>query len=295
MRCNGDHLRSACPKPRQQWEEDFEKPDFWTRKVPSSKQVRVQLDRSLNLPCPAVLHVRCSAGLCLVDTCSDALQRVEDPVVISHLGGDSYLGEAGSFVLESDRIAPVTLSRVFAVEGSSLPAGVVALLGVADIQFLGLSLDAMVANPGDHWDTYFVRGSGRTLTDLWNCVLSCCPRRASKTMLQARTPRAEPPRALAIDAGFNVPPLGVPRFLAELQAKARLEREARTANRIGRLFMQRPPKPKRHAPPPSTPAAPSPVAETLEDIYMLRAATVDRRPVLGSSGYMYTVHYVAST
>jgi hypothetical protein len=101
VRCNGDHLRAACQKPRQPWKEDFEKPDFWTKKAPPSKQVRVQLDRSLNLPCPAVLHVLYSAGLCLVDTCSDvslarcdvlhALQRVDDPVVISHLGGDSYL------------------------------------------------------------------------------------------------------------------------------------------------------------------------------------------------------------
>jgi hypothetical protein len=30
-RCNGDHLRNACPKPRQIWEDDFERPDFFTK------------------------------------------------------------------------------------------------------------------------------------------------------------------------------------------------------------------------------------------------------------------------
>jgi hypothetical protein len=140
VRCNGEHLRAACAKPRQPWEDDFEKPDFWTKKAPPAKQGRVQLDRSLNLPCPAVLHVFYSAGLCLIDTCSDvslarrdvlhALQRVDDPVVISHLGGESCFEEVGSFVLESDRVPPVILPRVFAVDETSLPAGVVALLGV---------------------------------------------------------------------------------------------------------------------------------------------------------------------
>ncbi len=69
-RCNGDHLRSACTKERQRWEDDFEKPDFWTKKAPA-KQSRVQLSYSLNLPSSSVLHVVCPAGLCLIDTCSD--------------------------------------------------------------------------------------------------------------------------------------------------------------------------------------------------------------------------------
>jgi hypothetical protein len=121
VRCNGEHLRAACQKPRQPWEDDFEKPDFWTKKAPPAKQGRVQLDRSLNLPCLAVLHVFCSAGLCLIDTCSDVslarrdvlhpLQRVDDPVVISHLGGEICFDEVGSFVLEGERKPPVTLLR----------------------------------------------------------------------------------------------------------------------------------------------------------------------------------------
>jgi hypothetical protein len=31
-RCSGDHLRIACVKPRQAWEDDFEKDDFFTKK-----------------------------------------------------------------------------------------------------------------------------------------------------------------------------------------------------------------------------------------------------------------------
>jgi hypothetical protein len=47
VRCNGSHLRAACEKLRQPWEDDFEKPDFWTRKAPPAKQGRVQLDSSV--------------------------------------------------------------------------------------------------------------------------------------------------------------------------------------------------------------------------------------------------------
>ncbi len=42
-RCSGPHLRIACPKPRQGWEDDFEKEDFFTKSPPPSKQVRVPL------------------------------------------------------------------------------------------------------------------------------------------------------------------------------------------------------------------------------------------------------------
>jgi hypothetical protein len=100
VRCNGDHLRSTCPKERQAWEDDFERPDFWTRKAPV-KQARVQLDLSLNMPSPSVLHVSCPAGLCLIDTCSDVSMarrevlrglRVSNlEVVIAHLGGETSL------------------------------------------------------------------------------------------------------------------------------------------------------------------------------------------------------------
>lgn len=43
IRCNGDHLRSACSKERQTWEDDFERPDFWTKRFTPPKQARVQV------------------------------------------------------------------------------------------------------------------------------------------------------------------------------------------------------------------------------------------------------------
>ncbi len=178
----------------------------------------MQLDNSRNLPCPTVLHVFCSAGLCLIDTCSDvSLARrdvlhslqVDDPVVISHLGGESSFEEVGSFVLEGDRRPPVTLPRVFAVDCSSLPAGVVALLGVADIQFLGLSLDAIAARPGCHLERARPsRGFARALTDCWDWLTSCCRSRHSRAERQPRPllSRSLRPSAPTMDARLHAPP-----------------------------------------------------------------------------------------
>jgi hypothetical protein len=169
-RCNGDHLRSACPKDRQPWEDDFERPDFWTKKA-LAKQSRVQLNDSLNTPCPTVLHVVCAAGICLIDTCSDVslarrdvlfgLREVNDPVVVNHLGGETRLYQAGSFGLDSPQNSLVVLREVFAVEASGLPAGVVALLGLADVRLLGLSLDQIADAPGCHWEDARLRRSPR--------------------------------------------------------------------------------------------------------------------------------------
>jgi hypothetical protein len=161
VRCNGDHLRSSCPKERQAWEDDFEKPDFWTRKFilrTQTKQVRVQLTPAVNLPCLQVLHILCSAGMCLIDTCSDvtlarrdvltSIRRAETAVVIAHWGGGTSLQDVGSFDMEPGRIESVTLCNVFAVDAGDLSAGVVALIGVSDVLHLGLSLDRIVARPG---------------------------------------------------------------------------------------------------------------------------------------------------
>ncbi len=155
VRCNGDHLRSACPKERQTWEDDFERPDFWTRKFIPPKQARVQLTLQINRPCLQVLHVVCSAGLCLIDTCSDdsmarrdvltSLGLGETAVVISHLGGETSLQEIGTLTLEP---GSAVLCNVFAVNGDDLPAGVVALFCVSDVRRLGLSLDRVAARPG---------------------------------------------------------------------------------------------------------------------------------------------------
>jgi hypothetical protein len=162
IRCNGDHLRSACPKERQAWEDDFEKPDFWTRKFtprPQAKQARVQLASAVNLPCLQVLHILCSAGMCLIDTCSDvtiarrdvltSISRAATAVVVSHMGGETNLWDFGSLDLEPGRTETVTLCNVFAVDVGDLPAGVVALIGVSDVRRLGLSLDRIAAQrPG---------------------------------------------------------------------------------------------------------------------------------------------------
>jgi hypothetical protein len=103
-RCNGPHLRVACPKPRQGWEDDFEKESFFSSKPPPAvkKQVRVQLTgSSLNLPVPQILSVMCPLGRCLVDTCSDVSVARRDvlsavhytgphnDVLVGHLGGET--------------------------------------------------------------------------------------------------------------------------------------------------------------------------------------------------------------
>jgi hypothetical protein len=103
----------ACPKPRQGWEDDFEKEDFFTKPPPPAKakpQARVQLAaNALNLPSTQILSVLCLVGRCLVDTCSDVSvarrdvlidpYRVRDAVVVGHLGGESQLYEAGTLEL----------------------------------------------------------------------------------------------------------------------------------------------------------------------------------------------------
>jgi hypothetical protein len=228
-------------RPRQPWEDDFEKPDFWTRKAPPAKQGRVQLDSSRNLPCPTVLHVFCSAGLCLIDTCSDVSLARRDVLHSLQRVVKAALTRSARLSLEGDRRPPVTLFRVFAVDDSSLPAGVVALLGVADIQLLGLSLDAIAEKPGCHWEqARLSRGFARSLSDCWNWLTSCCKRRhtCAEPPFQLPRTRSPQPRAPMIDASLNGPPpvmpspqidaslngppplLPAPQFLAELRAKS---------------------------------------------------------------------------
>ncbi len=69
-------------------------------------------------------------------------------------------------------------------------------------------------------------------------------------------------------------------FLAELRAKALLEQEARTADRIGRLFMQRAPQPKRRSP--SIPAAPLPPHD--QDRYQSSGIDEAASPLLAHRG-----------
>jgi hypothetical protein len=69
--------------------------------------------------------------------------------LVGHLGGETLLRNAGTFELgRSDGAAPVMLSNVYVVEPGMLPAGVIALLGVADIAALRISLDHVLSSPG---------------------------------------------------------------------------------------------------------------------------------------------------
>ncbi len=257
VRCNGDHLRSACGKERQGWEDDFEKPDFWTRKAPA-KQRRVQLSHSLNMPYPTVLHVLCPAGLCLIDTCSDVslarrdvLSRLKvssDAVVIAHLGEETILTEVGCFVFEGEQAASEVLENVFAIDGSNLPAGVVALLGVADIRRLGLSLDYVAEHPGIPWQQAIWRiglaGYWRRFAEaLSRCCGKAYSRRREERAYRPLSPVDSEPTADARSPAANPEtrrpayPAFPDRLFAELKARAGKEHRSRTEARVEALFV----------------------------------------------------------
>ncbi len=160
-RCSGPHLRIACRKPRQGWEDDFEKEDFFTKSPPPSKQVRVQLaGHQLNLPVPQILSVLTPLGRCLIDSCSDVSVARRDVLTDVHaadtaivVGGETFLNEVGTLRWRSsDGDSAIVIHDVFVVKPSGLPAGVVALLGVGEIRRLGISLDAVLANPDREWE-----------------------------------------------------------------------------------------------------------------------------------------------
>jgi hypothetical protein len=228
-------------------EDDFKRPDFWTKKAPA-KQSRVQLNDSLNTPCPTVLHVVCSAGLCLIDTCSDvslARRKVDDPVIINHLGGETCLQQAGSFLLESLTGSPIVLHEVFTVESRGLPAGVVALLGFADVRLLGLSLDQIADSPCS-WSSRHSSFSSRGDVPRPACpVLPATPMqiplsdRRLEEELAARAPRSvdAAQRDFAAERPGVPAPFLLPSYLKELKERNRFEQENRTANHIGRLFL----------------------------------------------------------
>jgi hypothetical protein len=105
-------------------------------------------------------------GCCLVDTCSDVtvarrdvvtiVHFVRQPILVGHMGAETIFGEAGTLELRSSSgMSSTFLSDVHVVEPNMLPAGVVALLGVADIRALNLSLDAITADPDCPWDRLF--------------------------------------------------------------------------------------------------------------------------------------------
>ncbi len=260
-RCNGPHLRVACPKqPRQGWEDDFEKDNFFTKPPPAAKkQVRVQLTgNSLNLPVPEILSVMSPRGRCLVDTCSDVSIARRDvlagvhytgpdrDVLVGHLGGETLLRNAGTFELgQSDGAAPVMLTDVYVVEPDMLPAGVIALLGVADITALRISLDYVLLCPGCPWEqavslTFFgkIRRAFRRCFGLSpSPAHQIPPRRLPPTLwtreleTEAADRRDDTPLARdEFDAGQAL--------LEETRARCSEEQRRRTAYRVFELFQE---------------------------------------------------------
>jgi hypothetical protein len=251
------------------WEDDFEKSDFWTRKAPA-KQARVQLSNDLNMPSHLVLHVMCSSGICLIDTCSDvslarpdvllSVREADIPVVVNHLGRNAP---------GNDHV----LHGVFAVAAHDLPAGVVALIGLSDVRQLGLSLDAIADHPASHWEDARLRprqaGFFRRAYQLLSrcCPLFSSPRRALpppadavENLREEAAPLREPcePREVQRpEPRQNDEPREdqhpVPRryrrlpraYLQELKERSALEQHNRTIDRIGRLFLTSPPVKKK--------------------------------------------------
>jgi hypothetical protein len=168
-RCNGDHLRNACSKPRQAWEDDFEKSDFFTKPfvktAQKSKTARVQWLAPPDLNAPGALWVTCGIGRCIPDTGSDVSLALRErlshnclspsTVEVSHLGGCTTLQEMVTLHLDDPLLGRPSpgIDGVFAVDSSALPGDVAALLGVPDIRRLALSLDYVLTHPGCDWQS----------------------------------------------------------------------------------------------------------------------------------------------
>ncbi len=226
-RCDGDHLRVACPKPRAKWEDDFENDSFFLprtgkEKKKSNKQARVQLSRGLNVVDSRVMYVESAQGRCLVDTCSDVTiarldvlvgVRMVRPIVVSHMGGETAINRAGDLTLGGrGSLAIAELSEVLGVEHYELPAGVIALLGMGEIRRLGMSLDFIASNPGCSWETS-VRPARSSRPSWWQRVVACFRRRPA-------APLPEPMRAPQGLLPDPLHPLPGPNYQSSTNAEA---------------------------------------------------------------------------
>ena len=259
-RCNEDHLRVACSKPRQAWEDDFERADFFTRTYTKPKEakrtVRVQVSYPLDWRTPKVLWVTCALGRCLVDTGSDvslarrdALTRLclaSTPLVVSHLGGETVIQEMGTLHLDSlpSALNSACLFGVMAVDETQLPEGVVALLGLPDIFLLQLSVDYVIAHQGCDWRSACPSSS-------WDYCLRCVGWRRRLSPLPPLNPTVAPPLP---ERPPVLPPSLVPSIRDRsgsssdevrpgrnlLEGTKRMQRDAqdqRTRAKIGQLFL----------------------------------------------------------
>ncbi len=260
-RCSGPHLRIACSKPWQGWEDDFEKDDFFTKSPPPSKQARVQLaGHQLNLPVQQILSVLTPLGRCLIDSCSDVsvarrdvltnVHPVDAAIVVDHLGGETFLNEVGTLQWGGSEEAPaVILHDVFVVEPTGLPAGIVALLVAGDIRRLGISLDAVLANPDREWKLAVPLSLfGRVRRTLWR-MFGDCFRSRTPWPVASRYSRERPEESVLLRAVEpprpDDPPPRTPD--PDLASRERLiatkrqlsdEQERRTAHRIAQLFRE---------------------------------------------------------
>ena len=169
--------------------------------------------------------------------------------MVGHLGGETLLQEAGT--LELTRAlgqSPIALTEVFVVEPDMLPAGVVGLFGVADIAALGVSLDAVMANPGRPWEQSVPLSR---FTRIRNSFRRFFGFARAAPAIAVRTDLAIPDHA-PLDRRPIVARRGVPRDLPATPrlteerrglldaTKQRLsdEQGKRTANRVAKLFVE---------------------------------------------------------
>jgi hypothetical protein len=121
------------------------------------------------------------------------------------------------FVLEGDQAQTEILGGVFAIDADSLPAGIVALLGVSDIRRLGLSLDYR-SWPRPHRELFL-----------------------PTPLMDFRLKHERRPAYPAFPS----------QLFEELKARASSEQHARTVQRIKGIYANSPPaKQKRIVPPP---------------------------------------------
>ena len=163
-RCGGDHLRSACSKPREKWEDDFEQPEFWTKK-PASGTKKLQNRSSLAFGPGSVItchadvqpptsdsHTRCTLGLDTFSDVNTAPEHLLDdvhqirPVEVVGTNGPVIHSRAG--VMEIHTSQPWhyfwTQDNIVSVPflvADNIPDGTDAILGIPGIRQLGVSID----------------------------------------------------------------------------------------------------------------------------------------------------------
>ncbi len=189
-----------------------------------------------------------------MDTCSDVsvarrevlvgIHYVQHPVLVEHMGGETLLREAGALELRSFSGAASTfLYDVRVVEPSMLPAGIVALFGVADIQSLNLSLDAIMANADRSWESSVRRSWFGRMAD---AARRCIRRVYSPVIVQnaVEVPQNVPrePQPVPMPAQIQEQP-ALPTatevghaLLAETRLRVMAEQEHRAAMRIAELM-----------------------------------------------------------